>query len=558
MSSYAPLIRRSPVSPVSPRARAPQRSGASSRTNIRIGATSDPLELEAERTAARVAAGHSAARLQDTAPTPVVQRACEACGQEDELARVQRAAVPGGTSTVPSAIGATLLDRARTRAGAPLVPELRRRMEASFQLDFSTVRIHDDADSARAARQLHARAFTLGRDIFFARDQFRPHARDGVQLLAHELTHVAQQPDSGTSPVIRRAPQSNAPSAAELALERIRTLIHTGLLSQALLATRGLSASDRQHVILALDNIDVNALIQFAEPNDPLRAQIESERRFTRPMFPGSQAGSQENASREALTSDIVDPIRRLLREDRAHEALALLEGLSDRRFALVVDTLQAGEATALLRAARGRRGLRKRIRGLRSRELVINTVLATPAADSIDAQFQRANNLFAPLGIEVERGRHTVIPVARLFTGIPVGKNHERWLQTGGNTRHSEDERSVLRHIAEPDRITAFWVPNIDTGDTRGKALRELDNLFGAPFILFNARRYAPDTLAHEIGHIVGLPHAPQAPENLMSQGGKRKLSGPPGAFDQINWFQASILRRSRLLELGRRGLGR
>lgn len=441
----------------------------------------------------------------------------------------------------------------------PLVPALRRRMEASFQLDFSAVRIHDNADSAQAARQLHARAFTLGRDIFFARGQFRPHARDGVQLLAHELTHVVQQRGTGAGPVIRRAPQSNAPSAAELALERIRMLIHTGLLSQAIQAMRGLSATDRQHVILALDNIDVNALIQFAEPDDPLRAQIEGERRFTRPVFPGSQAGSQENAPRKAEIGDVVDPIRRLLREDRPHEALALLEGLSEERFALAVDTLQADDAAALVRAARGlsRRGLRKKIRGLRSRELVINTVLATPAADSIDAQFQRTNNLFAPLGIEVERGRHTVIPVARLYSGIPFGNKHERMLQTGGNTRHSEDERSVLKHIAEPDRVTAFWIPKIDK-TIRGKALRALNNLLDAPFILINASSHAQDTLAHEIGHIVGLPHPPQAPENLMSAGSVRTLAGAPGTFDQINWFQAAKLRRSRLLELGRRGLGR
>ena len=35
-------------------------------------------------------------------------------------------------------------------------------------------------------------AFTLGQDIFFAQNQFSPNTADGMGLLAHELTHVAQ------------------------------------------------------------------------------------------------------------------------------------------------------------------------------------------------------------------------------------------------------------------------------------------------------------------------------------------------------------------------------
>src|SRR5437867_9510849 len=50
-------------------------------------------------------------------------------------------------------------------------------------------RIHDDADAAAKARALDARAFTIGRDIYFAAGTYEPHTNEGRRLLLHELTH---------------------------------------------------------------------------------------------------------------------------------------------------------------------------------------------------------------------------------------------------------------------------------------------------------------------------------------------------------------------------------
>lgn len=77
--------------------------------------------------------------------------------------------------------------------GRPLGSGVRRYMEGRFGYSFEKVRIHDNARSHRLARQLHAHAFTVGRDIYFDRGEYRPSARDGKRLLAHELTHVVQQ-----------------------------------------------------------------------------------------------------------------------------------------------------------------------------------------------------------------------------------------------------------------------------------------------------------------------------------------------------------------------------
>ncbi len=64
---------------------------------------------------------------------------------------------------------------------------------------FGDVRVHYDDHAAALNRAVSARAFTVGGDIFFGAGEYRPNTAGGRELLAHELTHVAQQ---------RGAPQS--------------------------------------------------------------------------------------------------------------------------------------------------------------------------------------------------------------------------------------------------------------------------------------------------------------------------------------------------------------
>jgi hypothetical protein len=61
-----------------------------------------------------------------------------------------------------------------------------------------------------------ARAFTTGRDVFFARSQYRPGTAAGERLLAHELTHVVQQRGAPTSgPLTVTEPGDRFESEAE-------------------------------------------------------------------------------------------------------------------------------------------------------------------------------------------------------------------------------------------------------------------------------------------------------------------------------------------------------
>jgi Domain of unknown function (DUF4157) len=56
----------------------------------------------------------------------------------------------------------------------------------------SEARFHSDDNAASAAEHYNASAFTVGRDVFFGRNQFTPGRPDGDRLIRHELAHVAQ------------------------------------------------------------------------------------------------------------------------------------------------------------------------------------------------------------------------------------------------------------------------------------------------------------------------------------------------------------------------------
>jgi Domain of unknown function (DUF4157) len=77
--------------------------------------------------------------------------------------------------------------------GEKLDDETRIEMEASFDANFSGVKVHTGDDAVAMNRSLKAQAFTHGKDIFFNSGKYDPASISGKTLLAHELTHVVQQ-----------------------------------------------------------------------------------------------------------------------------------------------------------------------------------------------------------------------------------------------------------------------------------------------------------------------------------------------------------------------------
>jgi hypothetical protein len=77
--------------------------------------------------------------------------------------------------------------------GQPLDTKTRKIMERRFGHDFSRVKVHSDSKSAESAQVINARAYTLGQDMVFGANQYRPGNTAGKRLIAHELTHILQQ-----------------------------------------------------------------------------------------------------------------------------------------------------------------------------------------------------------------------------------------------------------------------------------------------------------------------------------------------------------------------------
>jgi hypothetical protein len=77
--------------------------------------------------------------------------------------------------------------------GTPLPESERAFFEPRFGVIFNRVRIHTDNNAAEMANSIHAKAFTVGKDIFFGKGEYASSTGSGRRLLAHELTHVLQQ-----------------------------------------------------------------------------------------------------------------------------------------------------------------------------------------------------------------------------------------------------------------------------------------------------------------------------------------------------------------------------
>jgi hypothetical protein len=117
-------------------------------------------------------------------------------------ARFARALAPGAGITPSGAVHPAVENAIRGRAGrgSRLDSAISELAGDTFgPLDH--VRVHHDATADSLSRAVSARAFTVRNDVFFAAGEYRPHAADGRRLIAHELTHVAQQrgaPAGGT------------------------------------------------------------------------------------------------------------------------------------------------------------------------------------------------------------------------------------------------------------------------------------------------------------------------------------------------------------------------
>jgi hypothetical protein len=118
--------------------------------------------------------------------------------------RIQR--YSGGAAGQMDAAPASV-DQALVSPGRPLNPVLRQDMEQRFGHDFSAVRVHSGPAAEQSAQDVNAHAYTVGHHIVFGAGRLAPGTSEGRRLIAHELTHVAQQ--GAEAKAIQREPDSD-------------------------------------------------------------------------------------------------------------------------------------------------------------------------------------------------------------------------------------------------------------------------------------------------------------------------------------------------------------
>lgn len=119
-----------------------------------------------------------------------LQMKCETCEEEERL-QMSKDSLSGYPVIAPATFSEEI---AQSVSGGKSLPhQLNREMSQKIGSDFSDVSIHSDNQASEMSRQIGARAFTHGKDIYFNSGEYKPATSEGKHLLAHELVHTVQQ-----------------------------------------------------------------------------------------------------------------------------------------------------------------------------------------------------------------------------------------------------------------------------------------------------------------------------------------------------------------------------
>jgi hypothetical protein len=193
---------------------------------LEINQPGDRYEQEADAMAdsiMRMPAAHTRSKPTTGLIGKSVQRECAHCEEEGKKKLMRKIDGAGyGVQASPSLVSSI---GASQGGGSPLPHSTRHFMENAFSTDFSRVRVHTDGKASEMSRDINAKAFTTGSDIYFKSGEYNPDTSKGSHLLAHELTHVVQQ-EGRSSNAIQRAIELRPPGRGEAsAFDRAQELI---------------------------------------------------------------------------------------------------------------------------------------------------------------------------------------------------------------------------------------------------------------------------------------------------------------------------------------------
>jgi hypothetical protein len=152
-------------------------------TKLSISRPGDRYELEADRVADRVVAGHAGHPAISSLGSGVQRQ------PEDKIQ-------PAWSNAQGRVAHGNSPDRLLGN-GEPLAAEVRAYFEPRFGHSFENVRVYNNSAAAASAGALGARAYTQGQNVVFGANEYQPGSPQGKKLIAHELTHVVQQKHAG-------------------------------------------------------------------------------------------------------------------------------------------------------------------------------------------------------------------------------------------------------------------------------------------------------------------------------------------------------------------------
>lgn len=168
-----------------------------------VGSAHDVFESEADSVAEKVVRQSPVSVQKSSILQPAgdlvlnkinaVQRKCSHCEEEE---KVRRKSANDSSSHLKTNFAPSHIENqihSSQGSGNMMDNGIKNFMESRFGVDFSSVRIHTDSRANSMSKELNARAFTVGNNIYFKNGEYNPSQNSGKFLLAHELTHTLQQ-----------------------------------------------------------------------------------------------------------------------------------------------------------------------------------------------------------------------------------------------------------------------------------------------------------------------------------------------------------------------------
>lgn len=185
-------------------------------TKLKIHQSNDPLELEADKIAERILRTSTSRDDHTVSPNnyPQDKKHRENSGKvlnENEMSELRISRKTSSSNNFHASEKIADGINRKVGSGKPLNKSTKEFMEAKFGHDFGAVRIHDDSKSKELAGSVNARAFTVGSDIFFGKNE----SNNDRKLMAHELVHVVQQ-NNGINKELFRQKDAGVPLPADV------------------------------------------------------------------------------------------------------------------------------------------------------------------------------------------------------------------------------------------------------------------------------------------------------------------------------------------------------